>query len=606
MGERDNYWLYGVGRLRPGATLQQLRAELDVAAARLRQEYPKPNKDVGATAFLLNDLVVPERSRTLLVALSGASACLLVIACANLASLLLARALGRRRELAVRTAIGAGRDRLVRQLMTESLLLAFVGGALGVGLAVGSVPRRPQLVPATLPLPSAPAVDARVLAFAVVLIVATGVGFGLTPILRVGASPDLDGLREGARSGGGRKERLRSALVVAEIAATVVLLVSAGLLIRALLSVQAVDPGFNPENVLTLRAELPLPEYEKVATRQEYYTRVLSQVRALPGVRAAGFSSFLPMSSFRGGIWPIAVPGNLDTVNGAKNNAAIRIVTPGFFDAMGIPLRRGRDVTEADGTDRQYVAVVSESFAKRYWPGENPIGRHFHFDLSFPFASAEREIVGIVGDVRFRGLERVSEPQVYLSSAQATDGAVGFYAPRALALRTNVPPEQLAMAVRDVVHRADARVVINQMQTLSDLVTLETVSRSVQVRVLSGFAALAFILAAVGIHGLLSFAVSQRLQEFSVRMALGAQPGDILRMVLRQSFVLAGVGVIPGVVVAYWWAMQIQAVLFGVKPADPATYAAAVALAVVMTIAGSLLPTLRAVRVNPITAIRAE
>jgi putative ABC transport system permease protein len=458
-------------------------------------------------------------------------------------------------------------------------------------------------VPSSLPIASTPDVDLRVLSFAVVLTVLTGVAFGLAPVIRVGASPDLEGLREGARAGGGRRERLRSALVVGEIAASVVLLVTAGLLIRSLLSVQSVDPGFDPGNVLTLRTEQPMPEYRLVAAREAFYARVLQDVRALPGVRAAGFASFLPMSSFRGGIWPVTVPGDSEgdqDVRGANNVAAIRYVTPGFFDALGIPIRRGRDVSAADGRDRQFVAVVSESFVKRYWPSQEPIGRHFRF------AFADREVVGVVGDVKFRGLERTSEPQVYLSSAQVGDGAITYYTPKALAIRTGVPPAQLAGAVRDIVRRADARMPINQLQPMTDLMDLETASRAVQVRVLSAFAALAFILAAVGIHGVLSFAVSQRLQEFSVRIALGAQAGDILAMVVRQAVALAIAGIVPGVMVAYWVAAQMYALLFGVKPLDPATYAGAVALAFVMTIAGSLVPVLRAVRADPITALRAE
>jgi predicted permease len=279
--ERTNNMFYAVGRLRRGVTLQQAAAEMNVIAAQSRQQYPKENKDTGATLVPLGT-EVSERSRLLLLALSGAAACVLLIACANLANLLLARALGRRRELAVRTAIGAGRERLIRQLMTESLLLAAVGGALGVGIAIVSVPLLAQLVPTTLPIAASPSVDLRVLLVAGALTAITGIAFGLAPVLRVGASPDLDGLREGARSGGGQKERLRSALVVAEIVASVVLLVSAGLLIRALLTVQGVDPGFRPDGVLTLRTDLPMPQYRRVDARDAYYTRCSRRFERCP------------------------------------------------------------------------------------------------------------------------------------------------------------------------------------------------------------------------------------------------------------------------------------------------------------------------------------
>src|SRR4029453_15111212 len=410
--ERTNNWLNAVGRLRRGVSLEQARAEMNLIAAQSERLFPKENKDTRAAVFDLSH-DVSDRSRLLLIALSGAAACVLLIACANLANLLLARALSRRRELAVRTAIGAGRERLVRQLMTESLLLAGVGGAIGVAVATLSVPLLARLVPATLPLAATPSVHLPVLLVALGLTALTGLAFGLAPFLRVGSSPDLDGLREGARAGGGQRERLRSALVVAEIVASVVLLASAGLLLRALLNVQRIDPGFRAGGVLVWRAELPMPEYRRVVTREAYYSRVLGEIRALPGVTAAGYVSFTPMSSFRGGLWPVSVKGDAEAgvdVRSATNVAAIRYVTPGYFASMGIPLKRGRDIDSADTNDRPFVAVVSESFVQRYWPNDDPIGRHF------TFAAADRELVGVVGDVRFRGLERTSEPQVYLSS----------------------------------------------------------------------------------------------------------------------------------------------------------------------------------------------
>jgi putative ABC transport system permease protein len=600
--ERTNNWLNAVGRLRRGVSLEQARAEMNVIAAQSERQYPKENKDTRAAVFDLSD-DVSDRSRLLLIALSGAAACVLLIACANLANLLLARALSRRRELAVRTAIGAGRERLVRQLMTESLLLAAVGGAIGVAIATVSVPLLARLVPATLPIAATPSVDLRVLLIAVGLTALTGLAFGLAPVLRVGSSPDLDGLRDGARAGGGQKERLRSALVVAEIVASVVLLVSAGLLIRALLTVQRIDPGFRADGVLVMRTELPMPEYGRVVTREAFYSRVLGQIRALPGVTAAGYVSFTPMSSFRGGLWPVSVKGDAeagDGVRSATNVAAIRYVTPGYFTSMGIPLKRGRDIDSGDTNDRPFVAVVSESFVKRYWPNDNPIGRHFIF------AAAERELVGVVSDVRFRGLERKSEPQVYLSSQQVPDGAITFYTPKSLAVRTTGEPAQLASSVRAIIHRADPKLPITDVQPMSDLVDLETASRSVQVRVLTAFAAIAFVLAAVGIHGLLSFAVSQRLTEIGVRVALGAQRSDIVSMVLRRCVMLALAGIVPGIFLAYGAGVSMEALLAGVRPADALTLASVVGLSLVMTVLGSLAPTLRALRVDPIVALRSE
>lgn len=595
--DRGDNWLESVARLRPGVTFEQAQAEMLVVAEQSKQQYPVENKQTSAALYPLGT-EVSQQSRLLLQALCGAAGCVLLIACANLANLLLARALGRRRELAVRTAMGAGRERLVRQLMTESLLLAFVGGAIGVGIAVVSVPLLARLVPPTLPIAETPGVDVRVLIFAGILTALTGIVFGLAPVLRAGGDADMDGLREGSRSGGGRKERLRSALVVAEIIASVVLLVSAGLLMRALWTVQSTDPGFRSEGVLTMRTALALPQYGKVETREAFYTRVLTDVRALPGVTNAGYVSGLPMS-LRGGIWPVSIDGQ--PVARADNQvAALRYVTPGYFATLGISLKQGRDVSESDARGQQGVAVVSESFVRRYFPNEDSLDRHFQF------AFDDRVIVGVVGDIRFRGLERTSEPQVYLSSKQVADNSIIGYIPKDLAVQTTGSPTALVPAVRAIIRRVDPKQPISEVRMMTDIVDLETASRAVQVRVLGAFAVIAFLLAAIGIHGLLSFAVSQRAQEFAVRIALGAQSSDILSMVMRRSVVLALAGTVPGVAIAYAAGRGMEALLAGVKPGDVTTFAAAIGLSAAMMIVGSLVPALRAVRADPITALRAE
>ncbi len=600
--ERTNNLLEAVGRLRGGVSVERARAEMQVIAAASEKQFPKENKETSAEVIPLGD-EVSARSRLVLVALSAASGCVLLIACANLANLLLARALERRRELAVRRAIGAGRQRLARQLVTESLILAAVGGAVGVGIAVAGVPLLTRLVPATLPLAAAPSIDLRVLLFAAVLTAITGVAFGVVPILRLGSDPDLDGLRDTARAGGGRRERLRSALVLAELVASVVLLVAAGLLMRALLRIQAIDPGFDPEGVLTLETTLPMPQYASVVAREAFYARVLRDVHAVPGVQAAGFISFVPMSTFRGGIFPVAVKGDADSdtdIRRATNVAAMRFVTPGYFAAMRIPVRHGRDVSDGDTRQRPFVAVVSESFVRRYWPNQDPIGRQF------TYAYTDREVVGVVGDVRFRGLERASEPQVYLPAQQVADNALMFYEPKALAVRSTVPPAQLAPALRDIVRRADPTLPITELAPLIELVDRETASRSVQVRVLGAFAAIAFALAAVGIHGLLSFTVSQRRQEIGVRMALGARRVDVLSMVVMSIVRLGALGVVLGVAAAYAAARSMEALLAGVRPGDIGAFGAAVGLVVLMIIIGATMPTLRALRIDPIRAIRTE
>jgi predicted permease len=595
--DRNDNFLDVVARLKRGVSPEQARAEMTVVTGQLERQYPKENVKTGATVNRLRD-ELSGRSRALLWALSGAAICVLLIACTNLANLLLARGLARQKELAVRTAIGAGRERLVRQMITESLILAFAGGGLGVLVAMAALPLMARLVPSTLPIAGMPSIDARVLFFAGLLTVATGIAFGVGPAWRMGRGADLSGLREDSRAGGGRKERLRSALVMAEVMASVVLLVSAGLLMRALWRVQSTDPGFRTDGVMTLRTALPSPRYDALTVRDRFYTPVLADVRRLPGVASAAYISFLPMT-MGGGIQPVSI-GGITLDRAGNHTASQRFVTPGYFAALRIPLQQGRDVAESDTSSTPYVAVVSQSFVRRYFPEGNAIGRHFQF------AFHDRAIAGVVGDVRVRGLERDSEPQVYLPYKQAIDGQFSFYWPRDLAVRSTMAPETLVPALRRIIRAADPEIPISSVRSMAQIVDDETASRSVQARLLGGFAGLAFLLAAVGIHGLLSFAVSQRSREIGVRVALGAMPRDILRMVLRQAVLVAVVGVIPGAVLAYQAGLAMQSLLAGVKPNDPATFLTAAGLCVATTIFGSLLPAWRALRVDPITALRAE
>ena len=605
--ERDNCYLQAIARLRSGVSLEQARAEMQLVAAQLERTFPKENAHNGARVIRLRDEVSPQ-ARLLLVALFGAALCVLLIACTNLASLLLARALFRRKELAVRTALGAGRERLVRQLLTETLVLALGGGVLGVGLAVAATPLVARLVPTSLPIADTPSPDARMLAFAALATLVTGIGFGVVPALRAQRGVDANGLREGSRSGVGReRERLRSGLVVAEVTVCVVLLVSSGLLIRALWRLQAVDPGFRTEGVVTLRTTLPLPKYEKTERRRQFYTSVLTDVRELPGVRDAAYISFLPMV-MRGGIWSIAVEGQPEAP-GESSTASLRFVTPGFFATLGIPIRQGRDVSESDTQEALPVAVVSESFVKRYWPDQDPLGRRLQFGLlssngQSPFG--ERTVIGVVGDIKVRGLERSSEPQLYLSYQQVADGNIIGYTPKDLVVRSSLDPAALVPALRRMVARADPEQPISDVRTLADIVAADTASRSVQARVLLAFAAIAVLLAGIGIHGLLAFAVSSRAQEIGVRIALGAQARDILTLVLRQGLLLATAGVALGVALAYVAGRSLEALLAGVSPRDPTAFLAAGAVSLSMVILGSLLPALRAVRVDPLAAIRAE
>jgi putative ABC transport system permease protein len=595
--DRENTYIYPVARLRRGVSLAAAQSEMSLIAARLAGTYPKELEHVGATVIFMRDNF-PDRARTMLMALLAAAGCVLLIACTNLANLMLARAMVRRKELAVRAAMGAGRERLVRQMLTESLILALVGGALGILIAVWALPLLVRLVPITLPIAEVPAVDVHVLAFAALITLATGVGFGVIPALRACRGDDTDALRESQRAGGGRRERLRGALVIAEVGGCVVLMVCCGLLMRALWRVQAVDPGFHAEGVLTLRTALPQPKYEKTATRVQFYSRVLSAARRLPGVTGAAYVTWLPMV-WGGGVQPVEVADQpADVAN--RENASLRYVTPGYFSVMGIPLLEGRDAAELDTAQSRWVAVVSASFVRRYWPHQDPIGRRI------TFAFADRTVVGVVGDIRVRGLERTNEPQIYIPYKQVPDGWVTFYTPKDLAVRVTGDPGALAPALRRIIHEADPEQPVTDIQLLSDVVDAQTAPRAVQLGVLGAFAAIAFLLAAIGIHGLLAFAVSTRTQEIGVRMALGATQSNILAMVIREGVVLAVIGISVGVAIAFAAAFQIRALLAGVPPADALTFAGAVALALLMTVAGSLLPALRAVRVDPTVAIRVE
>jgi predicted permease len=595
---RDNNWLNVVAKLKPGVSLEKARAEMNVVAEQLERAYPKENEKTRATVVRLRDQVSAQ-SRQLLIALFAASACVLLIACTNLASLLLARAVQRRRELSVRAAMGAGRERLVRQLLTESLLLALAGGALGILLALAAGPLLARLVPPTLPVGDIGAVDPRVLGFAAAITLLTGIGFGVVPAWKSCGGADASALREGGRGGvGGGRERLRSALVVAEVTAALVLVVSSGLLIRALARVRSVDPGFRAEGVLTLRTALPTPRYASVARRHQLYEGVISELRALPGVQQAGYISYLPMV-MRGGIWPVEV-GGVPADRREGQTASLRFATPGFFEALRVPLLRGRVFDEGDTQQSQFVAVVSQSLARRYWPDRDPIGERFKI------AFAERTVVGVVGDIKVRGLERLSEPQVYLPDRQVKDGWLSGYAPKDLVIRSSVEPQSLLASVRRIVRQADPELPISDVRTLEDILDSDTSPRRVQIRVLSAFAGLSLLLAGLGIYGLLSYAVSQRIPEIGVRLALGARPSSILKMVLADGARLAAIGALLGLGLAYAAGRTMEALLAGVTPGDPMTFAAAFGLASLTTLLGCLVPALRAVRVDPTVALRAE
>ena len=591
--ERLNNFLEGVGRLAPGVTFEQARADLARIADEIAAAHPDEQPDIGFSFSRQRDFMSP-RYRIMLLGLAGASLCMLLLTCANLANLSLARAAARKRELAVRAALGAGRERLVRQMLTESVVLAVLGGLAGAVAAVIALPVLANLVPSSLPLASQPSVDVRMFAIAAAFAALTGFGFGLLPVLRAGGRSAFAVLRD-ARGSAGR-QRLRTVLVAVEVAVSVVLLISAGLLIRAVMRVQSVHPGFDAEHVLTLRTALAT-HYDSVR-RVDFYQRVLSEVRALPGVESAAYLSGLPMV-MTGGITLILLPGEVDRRDGTQT-ASIRLVSSQYFSTMAIPLRSGRDIGESDVRENPLVAVVSQSFASRHWPNEDPIGR------TFSTRGQERTVVGIVGDVKVRGLERTSEPQLYIPAYQQPTGIADFYLPRDLVVRTSRDAMALVPRIRDIVRQVDPQQPVSGVRMLSDVVGDQTADRRAQVRVLSALALLALLLAGVGIHGLLSFTVAQRDREIGVRLALGAKPRGIAGMIVSEGARMALFGVLAGVVVAYFAARAMSALLFGVQPDDPLTIGAAAGLCFVVTAVGCLRPAIRAARIAPMAALRAD
>jgi len=595
--DRTNTYLHGIGRLAPGATFEQARAELALVFDRLSKEHPDTNKETWFSYFRLRDEMSP-RYRLMLLLLCGASLSLLLLTGANLANLLLARATARELELAVRAALGAGRERLVRQMLTESLVLAIIGGAVGVLVAMLAVPLLSHMIPTSLPLGQSPRLDSRALLVAGAFTALTGLGFGLIPALVTGGRTGFRALREGTRGGGGRRQRLRTTLVATEVAVSVLLLVSSAFLTRAVWRVQAVDSGFSSDGVLTLRTTLTTSRSMDSLRRTEFYDRVLAGVRALPGVTAAAYTSGLPMV-LTGGITGVELPGQ-PARNRRSSGVSLRLVTPQFFDVLGIPVLKGRLIEEPDRLGRPLVAVVSESFVTRELPNEQPIGK------TFRTRGLDYTIVGVVRDIKVRGLERTNEPQLYLSAAQAP-GAIGsLYIPKDLIIRAGARSAALIPEVRDVIRRVDAQQPVFNIRLLSDVLEGQTADRRAQLRILIALASLALLLTAIGIYGLLAFMVTQRSREIGVRLALGAEPGRVARMIVGDAARLALIGGIPGVIAAYAAARAMNALLFGIAPTDPATLASGFVVVLLATIAGSLGPALSAVRVSPLAAMRTD
>jgi putative ABC transport system permease protein len=597
LANRGAHYLTVVAKTRPGTGLAGAQADVEAIAQRLVREFP--NHSFRAFALPLREQLVGDARRPLIV-LVLAIASVLLIMCANVAGLLLARAAARGREMAVRTALGATRGRIVRQLLTESLLLAALGALPGVVVAAWALASLQQLIPPGLSLSVEPTLDVRALAGAVLLSIATGLLCGLAPALQTARSDFGEALRHGGRGvAGAGPRRLRSVLVVAELAATLVLLVGAGLLGQTLYRMRYADLGLQPEKVLTLRTVLPSPRYDEPSRRAAFYEQVLERVQSLPGIVAAGYSTSVPLE-WKGGTNGFLPEGSVDPKRSYDANH--RQVSAGYLRTMGIPLRRGRHFERTDGARTQPVAIVNEAMAREYWTGQDALGKRFK--IGRPSEHEWITIVGIVGDVRQMGLDAPAKPEMYFPYSQISDQP--WFAPRDLVVRTSTEPTGLVPAIKQAVRTVDPEQPISNIRTFDEILDEEVVQRRLGATLVAAFAGLALLLASLGVYGVLSYFVSQHKAEVGVRIALGASPRDILRLVLGQGMTLALCGVGLGVLGALALTRLVSSLLYGVGATDPATFAAAATLLVFLAGMACYWPARRAAHVDPTTAMRSE
>ena len=602
-------------RLKPGVSAAQAQAELTAMARRDERLYPQ-YVNWSAKVILLNDQMVADVRKGLLV-LFGAVGLVLLIACSNIGNLLLARATVRRREIALRTALGASRSRLVRQLLTESVVLASIGGAAGLVLAKWALKALVLVIPPSVLVRSRGelGIDVHVMAFTLAASLLAALVFGLAPALRTSKLDLNASLKEAGRSAGtgSRDRRLRNALVTSEVALSFLLLIGAGLLMLSFWRLQNVSPGFRTEKLLTFRVALPESKYKDQLVpsgdtfvwsgRQvpTFYDELLERLRSLPGVNAAAASGYAPFTSennsatfeteetryMEGKTPPRDVP-----------MAFFRPVSPNYFRTLGIPLLRGRELTARDNEYSPPVAVINETMARRFWPGQNPIGRRFRTSTKFPW----RTIVGVVGDVKYRGLGLAAIPEMYFSYPQALWPQHAM----TVVLRTSGDPANLAAAARREVLAIDPDLPIYDVRTMEDLVYRSLAGPRFNMLMLEIFAGLALMLAGVGIYGVIGYSVTQRTHELGLRMAMGAQARDVIKLVLREAMILTSIGLAAGLVAALVATRLLSSLLFAVRPTDPGVFVAVSVLLTAVALLASYIPARRATRVDPINALRCE
>jgi putative ABC transport system permease protein len=587
--------------MKPGVTLKQAQADISAVMARIAKDHPDEtfNGKVGAFVMPLREQLTGDVRSSLFVLLV-AVAFVLLIACANVAGLLLARAVGRRREIALRVALGASRMRVVRQLLTESLLLSAAAGILGTVFAYFSFAFLQKLIPEQMALLTSLSLDTRILAFTLVLSIITGIIFGLVPALQ-SAKVDLNNaLKQSTRvtSTG----RLRSALIVLEVALSIVLLVGAGLLIQTLFRLFNQYDVLKPEQVLTMRTVLPKEKYKPLPQRIGFYQQVLDRVEHLPGVISAGYSTSLPLV-WKGGTSGFYPEGIKDPIPGMAYDANHREVTANYLQTMNIALRQGRYFTDHDDENSMRVAIINETMAREYWPGQNALGRRFK--LGDPADDVPWiQIVGIVADVRQMGLDEPVKAEMYFPYQQVPE--YDFYMPRDLAIRTSGDTSALVGSVRSIVHEVDPDQPVSNVATMSDVLGVEAAPRRTGMIMLVAFAALALLLASLGIYGVLAYFVTQHTNEIGVRMAVGASPLNILGLVVRKGMGLTLVGVAIGLLASFALTRLMSSLLFGVKASDPVTFISVPLVLVVVALVACLIPARRAMKVDPMIALRYE
>ncbi|HJT29357.1 MAG TPA: ABC transporter permease [Pyrinomonadaceae bacterium] len=600
---RGGHYLVVVARLKPGVSVTQAQADMNAVMRRISTDHPEETMEgkMGVVVMPVRDEFVGD-ARGSLIVLLVAVAFVLLIACANVAGLLLARAVGRRKEIALRLALGAGRPRVIRQLLTESLLLAVAAGVLGSLLAYASFTFLQGLVPEQMELATSLKLDVRILVFTIAVSIITGIIFGLVPALQ---SANFD-LNDALKQSSGRVTstgRLRSAMIVFEVALSIVLLVGAGLLIQTLFQLFRQYSVLEPEKILTMRTILPFEKYKEPQRRDNYYQQVLQRVEHLPGVVAAGYSTSIPLA-WKGGTSGFYPEGLATPIPGMAYDANHREVSANYLKTMNIPLRQGRYFESSDNAQSLPVAIINETMARQYWPGENALGRRFKVGDPEEPGKQWKEIVGIVADIRQMGIDEPVKAEMYIPYQQITDWP--GYIPRDLAIRTSGDTSSLAGAVRQIIREVDPDQPVSNVATMAEVLGTEAGQRRMGMIMLVVFASLALLLASLGIYGVLAYFVTQHTNEIGVRQALGATPRNILLLVLKKGMGLTFVGVAIGLIASFALTRLMSSLLFGVTAADPLTFATVPLVLVMVALLACYIPARRATKVDPLVALRYE